>query len=125
MDHNQVINRFLQLNRTRIERLGKLVTPPQQRFFSLLPFLIHTNIPKGFADTNLDSMGEEVQRTKEIAMASSDDGTVALLRGMKERKDHSEALKRPSPPSLLIWGKGDNYISDFFVQMVFSIISVK
>jgi adenylate cyclase class 1 len=45
MDHNQIINRFLHLNRTRIERLSKLVTLQQQPFFKLLPFLIHTNIP--------------------------------------------------------------------------------
>jgi pimeloyl-ACP methyl ester carboxylesterase len=81
--------------------------------------IIHTNIPKGFADLNLDSMGEEIQLAKEIAMASSNDGTVALLRGMKDRKDHSDALKRPSPPALLIWGKRDNYISeDVFTKLV-------
>ena len=45
MDHNQIISHFLQLNRTRIARLSKLVTSSQQRFFNLLPFLIHTNIP--------------------------------------------------------------------------------
>lgn len=45
MDHNQIINRFLHLNRTRIERLSKLVTLQQQPFFKLLPFLIHSNIP--------------------------------------------------------------------------------
>jgi adenylate cyclase len=45
MDHNQIINRFLHLNRTRIERLSKLVTLQQHPFFKLLPFLIHSNIP--------------------------------------------------------------------------------
>jgi len=44
-DPNQIINHFLQLNRTRIVRLSKLVTPSQQQFFNLLPFLIHSNIP--------------------------------------------------------------------------------
>ncbi len=44
MDHNQIIDHFLQLNCTRIARLSTLVTAPQQHFFNLLPFLIHTNI---------------------------------------------------------------------------------
>ena len=45
MDPNQIINRFEQLNRTRIERLSKRVTLQQQNFFKLLPFLLHTNVP--------------------------------------------------------------------------------
>ncbi len=45
MDSTQIINRFEQLNRTRIERLSQLVSPSQQNFFKLLPFLLHTNAP--------------------------------------------------------------------------------
>lgn len=74
--------------------------------------IIHTNIPKAFADSNHDSMEEHLQWAKEIALKASDDGTVALLRGMKNRKDHSETLKKRLPTPLLIWGKKDNYIPE-------------
>lgn len=81
--------------------------------------IIRTNIPKGFADSNLGSMDEEVERAKTIAMDSSDDGTIALLRGMKERKDHTGALSKENPPVLLIWGKRDNYISEeIFTKLI-------
>lgn len=45
MDLPQIINRFQHLNRTRIERLSRLVSAKQQHFFKLLPFLLHTNVP--------------------------------------------------------------------------------
>lgn len=74
--------------------------------------IIHTNIPKGFADSNLEGMKTEIEHAKQIAMASPEEGVVALLRGMKNRKDHSEALRMINPPLLLIWGKKDNYIGE-------------
>ena len=74
--------------------------------------IIYTNIPKGFADSNLESMKEEINRVKEIALRSPDDGIIALLRGMKNREDHTKILSHSATPSLLIWGKEDNYISE-------------
>lgn len=73
--------------------------------------IIRTNIPKCFADSNIETMDSEVQRVKEMAMKSSDDGIVALIRGMKSRKDHTDTLRRSIPAPLIIWGEGDNYIS--------------
>lgn len=46
MEANQIINQFDLLNRTRIARLSKLVSHKQQAFFSIFPFLIHTNLPE-------------------------------------------------------------------------------
>ncbi len=74
--------------------------------------IIRTNIPKGFAEENLEKMKEAVSRVIQIASGSSEEGTIALLRGMMERHDHSEILKRTVPPSLIIWGKKDNYIGE-------------
>lgn len=74
--------------------------------------IIHTNIPKGFADSNIAALSLEIAHAKEIAAASSDEGTIALLQGMKVRKDHSDLLRRVAPVPLLIWGKKDNYISE-------------
>ena len=72
--------------------------------------IIRTNIPKAFAEENLEKMKESVAKAAQIASGSSDEGTIALLRGMMERSDHSELLKKPSPPPLIIWGEKDNYI---------------
>lgn len=74
--------------------------------------IIRTNIPKGFAEENLEKMKEKVNGAIQIASGSSEEGTIALLRGMMERLDHSEILKRPIPPPLVIWGKKDNYIGE-------------
>ncbi len=43
MDANLVIDQFQQFNRSRLERLNKLVSPKQHDFLSLLPILIHHN----------------------------------------------------------------------------------
>jgi pimeloyl-ACP methyl ester carboxylesterase len=74
--------------------------------------IIRTNIPKGFAEENLEKMKESVDRAMEVALGSSEEGTVALLRGMMSRGDHSQLLSRSVPPPLIIWGKRDNYIGD-------------
>jgi pimeloyl-ACP methyl ester carboxylesterase len=72
--------------------------------------IIRTNIPKAFADENLESMKEPVARAIEVASGSSEEGTVALLRGMMNRSDHSDLLKRTLPVPMIIWGERDNYI---------------
>ncbi len=72
--------------------------------------IIRTNIPKAFADEHLESMKESVTRAIEVASGSSEEGTVALLRGMMARSDHSGLLKRSLPPPMIIWGERDNYI---------------
>jgi pimeloyl-ACP methyl ester carboxylesterase len=72
--------------------------------------IIHTNIPKAFAESSLEKMADKVSKAKEIASMSPDDGIAALLRGMKERKDHSKTMMNTSITPLLIWGKKDNYI---------------
>ncbi|MEX0986226.1 MAG: alpha/beta hydrolase [Bacteroidales bacterium] len=74
--------------------------------------IIHTNIPKGFADKNLDKLEVEIRRVKEIASGCPDEGIIALLNGMKARKDHTPTLKRDDLKSLFIWGERDNYIGE-------------
>lgn len=74
--------------------------------------IIRTNIPKGFADENQSVLKEQIARAGDIALCSTDEGVVALLRGMMEREDHSAVLGRALPPSLLIWGRKDNYIGE-------------
>ena len=75
-----------------------------------LKLIVDVNIPKAFADGNLDRMPREVERAKKVAMEHGADGVVALLNGMKMRKDRSAVLSDPSLPLLLIRGEKDNYI---------------
>ena len=73
--------------------------------------IVLVNIPKAFSMDNVDRMPEEVERARRIALESSDQGIVALLRGMKERPDRTAILKEASLPLLLIGGMKDNYIA--------------
>lgn len=72
--------------------------------------IIRTNIPRAFADDNIERLSDAVERAKEIAESCEDNGVVALLNGMKNRQDHSELLISGKIPSLIIWGRKDNYI---------------
>ncbi|MBN1131794.1 MAG: alpha/beta hydrolase [Bacteroidales bacterium] len=73
--------------------------------------IINLNVPKGFADDNLERMKHQVDKAKELAQSCSDEGMIALLRGMKKRPDRSHVLSEADLPLLLIWGEKDNYIS--------------
>jgi pimeloyl-ACP methyl ester carboxylesterase len=72
--------------------------------------IVNTNIPRAFADDNLEKLKDEVERAKEIAIASNDEGVIALLRGMKERPDRCMLLRDDKVPLLVIAGRKDNYI---------------
>jgi len=74
--------------------------------------IVRTNIPKAFADSNIDLMPAEVEVAKEIAAATPDEGVIAILRGMMERKDHCKTLLESEIRPLLIWGRKDNYINE-------------
>ena len=68
------------------------------------------NIPKGFADDNLQTLKVEVSRAIDIAQKTPEKGIVAILEGMKTRPDRSEILKSAQVPYLWILGGKDNYI---------------
>jgi pimeloyl-ACP methyl ester carboxylesterase len=72
--------------------------------------IINVNIPKEFADINLERFGSQVERAKRLAMENSNEGIVALLNGMKKRPDRTAVLKNNELPLLLIGGMMDNYI---------------
>lgn len=73
--------------------------------------IFQVNIPKGFADDNLHKYHAEVERAREIAFGTPDEGIVAALQGMKERPDRSRILSHSQVPVLWILGRKDNYIS--------------
>lgn len=72
--------------------------------------IIDTNIPKAFADKNLQKLEKGVEWAKEIAYRTEGKGIISNLRGMMERPDRSELVKGMTKPFLLIAGKNDNYI---------------
>jgi len=72
--------------------------------------IINTNVSKVFADDNLDILQEDVERVKEIARKTSDEGIIATLEGMKLRPDRYEIIKKSNIPFMLILGKKDNHI---------------
>ena len=72
--------------------------------------IISVNIPKAFAGKNLEPLREVVAHCREIACRNSDDGIIALLRGMKGRKDTSAVLSDAGLPLMLVGGMKDNYI---------------
>ncbi len=72
--------------------------------------LIHSSIPKGFADDNLVRLRNEVDRAVKIALDTPDAGIIAALEGMKQRTDRSSILLQTAIPVLWILGQKDNYI---------------
>jgi pimeloyl-ACP methyl ester carboxylesterase len=72
--------------------------------------IINVNIPKAFADSNVERMHKQVVRCQEIAFQNEDRGIISLLNGMKNRSDHSTTLSDSTLPLLLIGGEKDNYI---------------
>lgn len=80
--------------------------------------IVNTNIPRAFADENLDIFSGEIERAKKIAINTPDEGIYSILNGMKERPDRCELLKDDKIPLLIIAGKKDNYIPYEVVQKI-------
>ena len=72
--------------------------------------IFNTNVPKAFANNNLDKLKGEVERAIQIARNTAGEGIKAVLEGMKQRRDRSEILSNSNIPVLIILGKKDNYI---------------
>ncbi len=72
--------------------------------------IINVNIPKSFANDNVEKCIDEVARLKNLALSNPDNGIVAILNGMKQRPDRTSVLKDRQLPLLLIGGMKDNYI---------------
>ena len=73
------------------------------------------NIPKMFADINLETFADDIDNLKRIAAEHSDDGIVAVIKGMIQRKSRSDILQKSKVPLLYILGAMDNYIPYDFI----------
>lgn len=72
--------------------------------------IYNVNIPKAFADCNLEEFANQIDFGREIARNTPDEGIIAVLEGMKLRPDRTQLLKNIQIPVLFVAGKKDNYI---------------
>ena len=61
--------------------------------------------PKGFAEENRRRLRDRIGQLEELTAATDDDGIVALLRGMIERRDMNDMLHALQVPQLFIFGR--------------------
>lgn len=64
----------------------------------------------GFAACNRQRMKEYIEDLTEQVHVTEDEGIIALLNGMIERKDQNEMLRQSSVKQLFILGRKDEYI---------------
>ncbi len=72
--------------------------------------IINVNIPKSFADDNLEKFKAQLEKAKHIGSETSDEGIIAALNAMKARKDRTYILEKIKVPVFFAIGKKDNYI---------------
>ena len=72
--------------------------------------IFNLNIPRGFADDNLEKFKAEVDFALLIASSTSDAGIIASLNAMKTRKDRTNLLEKLEVPVFFGIGMKDNYI---------------
>ncbi len=65
----------------------------------------------GFAVQNRQRMRDEIEDLVELVYMTEDEGVVAILNGMMQRKDQSEMLRNLSARQTFIFGRYDDYIS--------------
>ena len=83
--------------------------------------IINVNIPKAFAEDNMERLEAEVELAKNIAHVNQEEGIVAILNGMKNRPDRTSVLQNPALPVLLIGGMKDNYIPEEVFEKLVSL----
>ncbi len=73
---------------------------------------VELTIPKLFAANRLHAMKVEIDAAINLAKKHPTQGIIANARGMKERKDQSELLRRTSLPVLFVHGNEDPVLSN-------------
>jgi len=71
---------------------------------------ISSFIPLLFTETNVGKYKVEIEHLTKVSLQTKDEGIIASLRGMRDRKDHIELLKELKIPILFIVGKQDSRI---------------
>lgn len=65
----------------------------------------------GFAPQNRFRLTRYIQELSEQIAMTEDEGIVAILRGLRERRDLNETMRTSSVPQLIILGRHDEYIT--------------
>ena len=64
----------------------------------------------GFAPQNVKRLNDYIEDLRELILITEDEGVIAILGGMIERKNRGEQLRDSGIPHLFIFGKHDYYI---------------
>lgn len=72
--------------------------------------IVDESIPKLFANINHEKFTESINRSRRIAMSTSDIGVIAALRGMAARKDRNHVVENLNRKVLMVFGSLDNLI---------------
>ncbi|MFR9523500.1 MAG: alpha/beta hydrolase [Rikenellaceae bacterium] len=64
----------------------------------------------GFAEENRHRLAPYIDDLRDQVMITEDEGILALLRGMMEREDQNEILRKSTVNQLFIFGEKDGYI---------------
>lgn len=64
----------------------------------------------GFAPQNARRLADRIADVEELIMITEDEGVIAVLAGMIERKDRGEMLRKSPVPHMFIFGRHDVYI---------------
>lgn len=73
--------------------------------------LIAATTFKSFAPFNRKKFAQTIEELADQAFLTDDDGVLALLRGMGERRDNNSTLSESGVPQMFIFGRGDEYIT--------------
>lgn len=74
--------------------------------------LISKSFPHvGFAPQNRFRLSRYIQELSEQIVMTEDEGIVAILRGLRERRDLNDTMRNSSVPQLIILGRHDEYIT--------------
>ena len=73
--------------------------------------LFKEHVPKTFSKENLKYLKNEITRGTYIARLTTEQGIIAALNGMKNRKDMQNVLQNTMVPVLYIQGMKDNFIA--------------
>lgn len=72
--------------------------------------IVNMFAPKGFAEQNRRRLSGVIRQFEEMMLINEDEGIIALLRGMMERADMNEAMRKLPIPQLFIFGMHDEFI---------------
>ena len=64
----------------------------------------------GFAPENVQRLKDDIEDIGELVLMTEDEGVIAILGGMIERKSRGELLRQSGVPHMFIFGRHDYYI---------------